>query len=109
MESYILNKHKIVNHCLVAKELVDEMRLTVGLNNDDFLKDLFSMQLETYLKGLVQPTKVLTYYTPRPSFLDWLLQRTHPVKVIVYTHDIIKQPVAEGFVRLTEAKMSDDD
>ena len=105
MTETTLTKHKLVFTEKIAVELLDEIQLMVGRESNDFLNDLFTMRIQATLLGMKEETKVLTYYAPKPSFLDWLLGRSKPFKVVIYTRDIVKHPIPGNFVRLTDVRI----
>ncbi len=86
------NKNKFVISKKVSAVLLPDILLNFGRDDDDILKDLFTVQLEAFVLSHTSETRTLEYLCPKPSFLDWLLGRKEIAKFRLDVNDLLLNP-----------------
>lgn len=73
-------------------QLMKISKLQIAQEGDDCVRDILTAKMEGYILSHLTETRTLSYYTPKPKFLDWLLGRTKRVEIEVNAKDCLKNP-----------------
>jgi len=76
----------------ISRSVVSGSYVQPGYESDDFMKNLVTFQIGVYFYTNMAETRNLTFYCPRPTFLDWLFRRTKRVIFKLEVKDLLLNP-----------------
>lgn len=101
MKTLQLKKMSIKTIQKVSLNEFSNINLQSGTVYDDYIKRLMTFELEAEFMAANSGYKELTFESPKPSFLDWLLGRTKKFTVKLNAWDVIKNPpMMEDSIRI---------
>jgi len=92
IEQIEFKKERISSFCKVSKEFISELNISAGTDYEDMIYDTLTVKLDAFIYSALQEERVLTYYCPRPTFLDWLLRRKRKVEWTLKVKDLMLNP-----------------
>lgn len=87
-----LTKEKMTSYMKVSQDYIESLRVNVGRNNDDFLKDTLTVQLEAHFVKCQQEIQTVTVYRKRPTFWEWLTRKEIVLTAEVNCKELMKNP-----------------
>lgn len=95
MNKITFSKEKISFHSKVSKDiLMNNIELSSGLVDDDFINDQFTIRLEAWLLANTSEKRELVYHFKRPTFLDWFFRRKRRAIFNLKVKDLLLNPPA---------------
>ena len=88
------SKSKLAMTQKVSELYGKEMKLTTGFVNDDFIKELFTLHLESFVLSRLLEKQILVEYKAPQKFIDWLLRRPQKFVFVFECKEILKNPPA---------------
>ena len=93
--------------CKISRELLDDIiigepKLSIGLVEDNFIRDQLTANLSAYVYANTMLERELVYYCEPPTFFDWLFRRKRRVVFTLIVNDILKNPPKNNEVRIAE-------
>ena len=69
-----------------------DTELKFGIDQGDVFTDTMTAKLKSYIYTNMAEERDLVYYTPKPTFMDWLFRRTKRVVFKLEVKDILLNP-----------------
>lgn len=91
-KTYELNPIKLSVGAKLTKELVSNLNFEVGLDQYDFIKDIFSGRLEATLIEMASESQNITFYQKPQNFWDCIFRRPQKFTLMVTRKEIMKNP-----------------
>ena len=76
----------------IAQKLTFDMLFEIGQDSEDYIKEQWTAVLSARILYNMAEERVLIYYCPKPSFLDWLFGRTKKVEFELKVKDLMLNP-----------------
>ncbi len=92
-------KEKLSFYRKVSNECLGEMAFRAAMTEDDFATNLTTVLVEAFIYADQIQEKIIPYYFPKPSFLDWLLRRQKKVEIVFQAKDILLSPPKTEFTK----------
>lgn len=96
MEELKFDRIKWYDQLKVSKEFVQDMRVGIGREHEDYLMDTFTIRFESVTMERLIGTKVVTHVVPKPKFLDWLFGRRKVIHIEVKAKEVLIHPETIG-------------
>jgi len=85
-------REKLHTYMKLSNLYFSELVLNIDKVEDDYLLDTLTIELAGYIYTHSAEKRILTYYCPRPKFLDWLLRRAKKVEWELDVKDLLLNP-----------------
>jgi hypothetical protein len=103
----VFNKEKISFSQKVSPLLLRDIMTNIGTVNDDFTKDLLTVQVEAFIIARLNEVQTITVHRKPQRFIDWILRRHQTFTIEIKCREVMKNPPLLGpglSVKLFELK-----
>lgn len=84
------NKEKLTASIVFPEEAV----LTMGRQGEDFIRDQFTAQIETFIAARINEEQTINVYHKRPTFWEWITRKHITINVKIQCKEVLKNPPA---------------
>ncbi len=92
MKKIVFNKERLGFSQMVSNLLLPDLFLENGTLDDDFIKDIFTVQLEAFILSHTAQKIPIQYWCKKPTFFDWLFGREKMVTFELEVKDVLIDP-----------------
>lgn len=85
-------KEKIALQERVSELLFNEIDFTIGRNSDDFVKGMFTMQLNAFVLSRINERLTIRVCKPRPTLWEWLTRKPRVFDFVFIAREVLKKP-----------------
>lgn len=75
-----------------SSRFIAESKVEAAQENDDFLKEMITIKVSSYIYENKAEERELVYYCDRPKFFDWLFRRRKKATFNLKVKDILIDP-----------------
>ena len=97
-------KEKICIYGKVPRTVITDIEFKADQIGDDFTEDLLTCTMYGNIYSKMADERILYYYTPKPTFFDWLLGRRKVVEFKLRVKDILIGPPQKETIRIYETE-----
>jgi hypothetical protein len=98
LEKLEFNLDRASAYLKVSKEFIAEVK--INQNAMDLIYNQLGISIDAMFYSALKEERILTYYCPRPTFLDWLFRREKKVKWRLIVKDLLIDPPKLGAKRI---------
>jgi hypothetical protein len=97
-------KERIAVYEKVPKTVISDIIFKTNDVGDDFIEDTLTYMMYGNIYSKMADERILYYYTPKPTFFDWLLGRRKMVEFKLRVKDILISPPQKETIRIYETE-----
>lgn len=92
MTQTTFTKEKIAVNEKISDLFLKEMDLSIAKNGDDFVRELFTIQLESFIMTRLNEKQNIIVYRERPTFMEWILRKRRSFVFEISCKEVLKNP-----------------
>ena len=92
MEQIRLTKQKIAAYTKFSNLLLDDIKINICQDGDDFLTNSLTAMIDTFILSTVNEEKTVTVHSEPPTFFDWLFRRKRKIEFNFKATEVLKDP-----------------